>query len=203
MNALKKILVTAFIFGLLLPGITSFAGGKGLMDPMTKGAWFINFGFGPGTNWQGAYGSGFLPAGQVAVEVGMWEVGPGVITLGGEVGGTFYSFTGTDSRYGPGTSYKYNHTELVIAARGAYHYGWNVQGLDTYGGVAAGPRFTIFSYQLPASYTGPVIGEPTSVGYGGGVFMGASYFFTELLGVNAELGFNITYVQIGMVFKIR
>jgi len=203
MNALKKILVTAFIFGLLLPGITSFAGGKGLMDPMTKGAWFINFGFGPGTNWQGAYGSGFLPAGQVAVEVGMWEVGPGVITLGGEVGGTFYSFTGTDSRYGPGTTYKYNYTELVIAARGAYHYGWNVQGLDTYGGVAAGPRFTIFSYQLLASYTGPVIGEPTSVGYGGGVFMGASYFFTELLGVNAELGFNITYVQIGMVFKIR
>jgi len=203
MNALKKILVTAFIFGLLLPGITSFAGGKGLMDPMTKGAWFINFGFGPGTNWQGAYGSGFLPAGQVAVEVGMWEVGPGVITLGGEVGGTFYSFTGTDSRYGPGTTYKYNYTGLVIAARGAYHYGWNVQGLDTYGGVAAGPRFTIFSYQLPASYTGPVIGEPTSVGYGGGVFMGASYFFTELLGVNAELGFNITYVQIGMVFKIR
>ena len=203
MNALKKTLVTAFIFGLLLPGITSFAGGKGLMDPMTKGAWFINFGFGPGTNWQGAYGSGFLPAGQVAVEVGMWEVGPGVITLGGEVGGTFYSFTGTDSRYGPGTTYKYNYTELVIAARGAYHYGWNVQGLDTYGGVAAGPRFTIFSYQLPASYTGPVIGQPTSVGYGGGVFMGASYFFTELLGVNAELGFNITYVQIGMVFKIR
>jgi len=139
----KRILASIVIFSLLLPGIPSFAGGKGLMDPMTKGSWFINFGFGPGTNWQGAYGGGFLPAVQAAFETGMWEVGPGVITLGGEVGGTFFSFTGTDSRYGPATTYKYNYTELVFAVRGAYHYGWNVQGLDTYGGVAAGPRFTL------------------------------------------------------------
>ncbi|NQV01080.1 MAG: hypothetical protein HQ542_00400 [Bacteroidia bacterium] len=200
---MKKIIVTTFIVCFLIGGTSTFTGAQGLMDPMTKGTWFINFGFGPGTNWQGAYGGGFLPAGQVAVEVGMWEVGPGVITLGGEIGGTFYSFKGTDSRYGPGTTYTYTYIELVIAARGAYHYGWNVQGLDTYGGVAAGPRFTIFSSKLPASYTGQVIGEPSTVGYGGGAFVGASYFFNELLGINAELGFNITYAQIGMVFKIR
>ena len=192
-----------FIVCLLIGGTSTFAGAQGLMDPMTEGTWFINFGFGPGTNWQGAYGRGFLPAGQIAVEVGMWEVGPGVITLGGEIGGTFYSYTQTDSRYGPGTTYKYNYTELVVAARGAYHYGWNVQGLDTYGGVAAGPRFTIFSYNLPATYTGQVIDEPPTVGFGGGPFVGASYFFTEFLGVNAELGFNVTYAQIGMVFKIK
>lgn len=203
MKSLKKILVSAFILCLFLPGLPSFAGGKGLMDPMMKGTWFINFGFGPGTNWQGAYGTGFLPAIQVAVEVGMWEVGPGVITLGGEIGGTFYSFKGADSRYGINTTYTYSYTELVIAARGAYHYGWNIQGFDTYGGFAAGPRFTIFSYQIPESYTGPVIGKPSTVGYGGGAFVGASYFFNEILGINAELGFNITYAQIGMVFKIR
>lgn len=194
-------LVSASIFILLLSGFPSFAGGKGLMDPMMKGTWFINFGFGPGTNWQGAYGRGFLPAGQVAVEVGMWEVGPGVITLGGEVGGTFFSYKGTDLRYGPKTTYKYNYTELVLAVRGAYHYGWNVQGLDTYGGIAAGPRFTIFSYTIPAGTT--ILDKPATVGYGGGVFAGASYFFNELLGINAELGFNITYIQIGMVFKIK
>lgn len=199
----KRILASIVIFSLLLPGIPSFAGGKGLMDPMTKGSWFINFGFGPGTNWQGAYGGGFLPAVQAAFETGMWEMGPGLITLGGEVGGTFFSFTGTDSRYGPATTYKYNYTELVFAVRGAYHYGWNVQGLDTYGGVAAGPRFTLFTYQIPASYTGPVIGKPATVGYGGGAFLGASYFFNELLGVNAEAGFNITYIQIGMVFRVK
>lgn len=200
---LKRILVTGFVACLLVASIDANAGGKGLMDPMTKGTWFINFGFGPGTNWQGAYGTGFLPGCQVAIETGMWEVGPGVITLGGEIGGTFYSFKGSDSRYGPGTSYKYTYTELVIAARGAYHYGWNVQGLDTYGGVAAGPRFTIFSAQIPDTYSGPVIGAPTTVGYGGGMFVGGSYFFTELLGVNAELGFNVTYAQIGMVFKVK
>jgi hypothetical protein len=79
----------------------------------------------------------------------------------------------------------------------------NVQGLDTYAGVAAGPRFTIFSYKLPDTYKGQVIDEPPTVGYGGGAFAGASYFFNEFLGINGELGFNITYAQVGMVFKIR
>ncbi|MFH1297323.1 MAG: hypothetical protein ABIJ04_08645 [Bacteroidota bacterium] len=200
---MKKIATSLFILCMFAGTSSSFAGGRGLMDPMTKGTWFINFGFGPGTNWQGAYGKGFLPAAQVAFEAGMWEIGPGIITLGGEIGGTFFSFKGTDSRYGTGTEFKYTYTELVIAARGAYHYGWNVQGLDTYAGVAAGPRFTLFSSQLPASYSGPVIGKPSSVGYGGGAFVGASYFFNEFLGINGEFGFNITYAQIGMVFKIR
>ncbi|MFH1161651.1 MAG: hypothetical protein V1733_12010 [bacterium] len=185
------------------PGTLTQAGGKGPFDPMGKGTWFVNFGFGPGTNWQGAYGQGFMPAFQVAGEVGMWEIGPGVITLGGETGGSFFTYNGTDARYGLNTSYAYHYTELVIAARGAYHYGWNVQGLDTYGGVAAGPRFTFFSYTIPSTYTGSVIGEPSTVGYGGGAFVGASYFFTNLLGINAEVGFNITYAQVGMVFKIN
>ena len=198
---MKKIVATTFIICFLIVGTNTFASGKGLMDPMTKGIWFINFGFGPGTNWQGAYGQGFLPAVQVAVEVGMWEVGPGVITIGGEIGGTFYSYKGLDNRYGDQTPFQYNYTELVIAARGAYHYGWNVQGLDTYGGVAAGPRFTIFTYNIPPGQT--VLEKPSTVGYGGGAFVGASYFFTELLGINAELGFNITFAQVGLVFKIR
>jgi len=194
------VLLICFLGG---PGTQVFAGGNGPFDPMEKGSWSLNFGFGPGTNWQGAYGRGFIPAFQVAGEVGLWEVGPGVISLGGEVGCSFYSYKGTDARYGPNTSFTYHYTEMVIAVRGAYHYGWNIQGLDTYGGVAAGPRFTFFSASLPDTYTGPVIGEPATVGYGGGAFVGASYFFTDLLGINAEVGFNITYAQVGMVFKIK
>ncbi len=200
---MKKIVVILLIASLSLPGISSFAGGDGPIDPMTKGTWFLNFGFGPGVNWQGSYGSGFRPAIQIATEVGMWQVGPGVITLGGEVGFSFFSYKGTDSRYGPGTTYKYNYTELTVAARGAYHYGWNVQGLDTYGGVAAGPRFTFFSYDIPSTYTGDVINEPSTVVFGGGAFVGASYFFNDWLGVNGEFGFNITFAQVGMVFKVH
>jgi len=199
MNRIRFILVF-----LCLPGLQFFAfsGGGGVADPMLPGTWTLNVGFGPGTNWQGSYGRGFLPAYQVAVERGMWEVGPGVITIGGETGGTFFNYRGTDSRYGPGTTYTYHYVELVVAARAAYHYGWNVVGLDTYGGIAAGPRFVLFSYDLPDSYTGDVINEPPTVGFGGGPFVGASWYFTELIGVNAELGFNITYAQIGMVFRI-
>jgi len=203
MKTFKNTFVILLGMGFLFPAVSSYAVGKGLMDPMTKGAMFISFGFGPGTNWQGAYGKGFLPAGQAAFEVGMWEVGPGVISIGGEVGGTFYSYSDTDNKYGFNTTYKYNYAELVVAARGAYHYGWNVQGLDTYGGVAAGPRFTIFSATLPETYTGEVKDVPPAVGFGGGPFVGTSFFFHEMIGVYGEFGFNITYAQIGMIVKIR
>lgn len=191
-----------FLILALMPCTNQLRAG-GPTDPVDKGAITINFGFGPATNWQGAYGRGFIPAFQTAVEVGMWKVGPGVITIGGEVGFDFFKYKGTDSRYGPGTTYTYNYMDLIIAARSAYHYGWNVPGLDTYAGVAAGPRFVFFTYSLPPTWTGGVINSPATVGYGGGAFAGASYYFNDVIGVNAEVGFNVTYAQIGMVFKVR
>lgn len=203
MKIIQKICLIALFGGLIFTGNPSFAGGKGLMDPMTKGSLFISFGFGPGTNWQGAYGNGFIPAGQLAMDAGLWEVGPGIISLGGEFGGSFFNYKGSDARYGPNTTYTYHYTELVFAARAAYHYGWNVQGLDTYGGVAAGPRFTLFTYSLPPTYTGDVKDKPASVGFGGGPFVGTSYFFHEVVGIYGEFGFNITYAQIGLVFKVK
>ena len=196
--------LSVFILAICLPWMsTSSFAGNGPVDPMKKGTWTLNVGFGPGTNWHGSYGSGFIPAGVVSFETGLWDPGPGVITLGGEFGGKFFTYKGTDSRYGPNTSYTYHYADLVFAVRAAYHIGWNVPGLDTYGGVAAGPRFTLFTYELPPSYTGDVKNKPATVGFGGGPFVGASYYFTDFMGVYGEFGFNITYAQVGLVFILK
>ena len=131
------------------------------------------------------YGSAFGT--KVAVERGMWELGPGVLTLGAEAGGSF-------SKAG---SYKSNI--IIVAARSAYHFGWDVPKLDTYAGFSLGPGFRSSDY-----YAGnnnydtkhDVIIAP-------GFFVGGSYFFSDNVGVNVEVGYDITVVQGGLVFKLN
>ena len=63
-------------------------GDKGLTNPMQIGSFFVNGGFGAGAGYKNpTYGTpwGF----KLAAEYGMWQAGPGVITLGAELGSTF------------------------------------------------------------------------------------------------------------------
>jgi hypothetical protein len=174
------------------------------MDPMNTEAWTLNFGIGPGIMYYGGYSAGFGPAFQVAVEKGMWQLGPGVLTLGGEFGFSYFHKSFADYRIGNvyynGPSYTW--LSFIIAARSAYHYGWKISGLDTYGGVSLGPRFLAFTAKDNVhNYYGNY--SPGSVGFFGGVFLGGSYFFTSKIGVNLETGYNVTPIQIGMVFKLN
>jgi hypothetical protein len=36
-----------------------------------------------------------------------------------------------------------------------------------------------------------------------GAFVGTSYFFNDHIGLNGELGFNVTYANIGVIYKLR
>jgi hypothetical protein len=86
----------------------------------------------------------------------------------------------------------------VIAGRSAWHYGWDVRGLDTYGGISAGLGFRHREYNngnTPYS-NNDVIAAP-------GVFVGASYFILPKFGFNAEAGYDITDFQLGVVFKLN
>lgn len=170
---------------------------KGPMDPMSKDSWTINFGIGPGIQYYSGYASGFGPGFQAAFEKGMWQLGPGVLTLGAEMGFSYFSYS-----YGAGrNTFKYNWFSIITAARCAYHYGWQVKGLDTYGGIASGIRFLIFN----ATYDNlDVYGyNPAMVNFFPGFFVGGSYFFNPTLGVNAEFGYNTTYAQVGLIFKVK
>jgi hypothetical protein len=200
----SKIMKTKIVAGICLvllffPGITSNAQSKGPMDPMLEGSWLLNFGVGPGIRYYSGYATGFGPGFQVACERGMWQLGPGVLSLGAELGMTYFWYS---NYYNGDKVYTYHWMSIIPAVRASYHYGWKVKGLDTYGGIATGPRFLAFSDKYYNGYEQYVSYSPGSVGFFFGTYVGASYFFNHVLGVNGELGYNVTWAQVGLTFKI-
>jgi hypothetical protein len=161
-----------------------------LMDPVSLDDWIVSFGFGPGTPVFGN-GGGFGPAAKVSFETGMWELGPGVLTLGGEAAFSFFSQT-------YGNAWRETWVNFMFGARSAYHYSWNVRGLDTYGGIPLGIGFSAYSHADHPGYTNNLPVYPYL-----GVFFGASWFFNRNIGINGEVGYNSTYANIGLVFKLN
>jgi hypothetical protein len=163
------------------------AKGNNPLEPMSVGAVTLNAGLGIGSDYKGDYYSTAFGA-KIAAEWGLWHAGPGVITLGGEIGGSF-SNGGYYANYAARTE--------VLGARAAWHHGWKVPGLDTYGGFAAGVGLHHFEYNHDIGYNG------TDVFPVFGVFFGASYFVTTTFGFNAEFGYDITDFQFGVIFKLK
>ncbi len=188
MNNKLKIILLFAIYAVSLSR-TTYAGGP--LDPVRVGSWTINAGVGVGAHYFGN-GAGFGPALKGSFETGMWDLGPGVITLGGEATFSFFSHNyGVDN-------WNESWFNVILGARAAYHYGWNVEGLDTYGGIPLGIGFCAHGngdYPGNSGYT-PVY--PYA-----GIFFGASYFFTKTIGINGEVGYNSTHANIGVVFKLK
>ena len=170
------------------------------VNPVDKDTWIFNLGFGPCTHPFGnGYGLGI--GGKFSFEKGMWEVGPGVITLGGDFGLSYSWRNWSFGRY----NLKERWGNLFFGARGAYHYGFNVKGLDVFGGIPLGiglDRYVSAGAHdgLSWSYIGG--GRHTPIFPYLGVFVGASYFFNNMIGLTGELGYNVTYANIGVVFRL-
>jgi hypothetical protein len=70
--------------------------------------------------------------------------------------------------------------------------------LDTYGGIPLGIGFSAHTLDNHPGSNGYIPVFPY-----GGIFFGASYFFTKSFGINGEVGYNSTYANIGIVYKIK
>lgn len=187
MKRIVRIIIAVIIFA---AAATESIQAKGPLDPVRLGTWVVNAGIGPGAHYFGN-GAGFGPALKASFEAGMWDLGPGVITLGGEAAFSFYSH-----HYGDGWNESW--INFIFGARGAYHYGWDVEGLDTYGGIPLGIGFCASSWDDHPGNSGYTPVYPYA-----GIFFGASYFFTKSIGINGEVGYNATHANIGVVFKIK
>jgi hypothetical protein len=183
--SLIVIALTSFCFSQNAFSQSKTSGQMGGTTPMQIGSLFVNVGVGFGAGYKNpTYGTPW--AFKVAAEYGMWQAGPGVITLGPETGGTFSGEHHNDNSYISST--------FVVAGRAAWHYGWDLPGLDTYGGFSAGIGFNHYSY--------PGYDHNNPIPYFG-AFAGASYFVTPTFGFNSEFGYDITNFQVGVVFKIQ
>lgn len=184
----KQNIIPAILFTLgFFFSATSMAQKKGIVSPVQKGSVTFNAGVGMGTEYKSDYyNSAFGTKG--SLEFGLWQAGPGVITLGVQAGMSFSNGGYYDN---------YKTSTFVVAGRSAWHHGWNVKNLDTYAGLSAGVGFHQYRYnrngKFKQSETIPVFGG----------FIGASYFITPSFGLNVEAGYDITQIQGGIIIKLR
>lgn len=163
---------------------------QGQLDPVRLNSLTIHASTGPGIPYFGN-GAGFGPSIKGVAEKGMWDLGPGVVTLGGEATLSFFS-------HHFGQNWNEWWFNMIFGARAAYHYGWNIEGLDTYGGLPLGIGFSIHGVDDHPGSLGNTPVYPYA-----GIFFGTTYFFNHTFGVNGEVGFNSTYASIGVVMKVK
>jgi len=173
-----------------------------------KGTKAINLGI--GLNGSSRYYSsgyarqGIAPTFLFAMDVGVAELGPGTLGIGGLVG-----FNTTRSSYYYSyynRSYDYRSSNLIIGVRANYHWNeWhNNDKLDTYAGVMAGYSIRVSNtnddpyYNTPGYRTVSTLAYnfPTYNGY-----VGIRYLFVPAFGVYAEAGFGVTFINGGLTFK--
>lgn len=187
MKKIKWFVLIALVLGMGIINRTVAQSQHDIITPVKVGSVVLNLGVGAGAEYRGHY---YDPAfgTKISAEWGLWKAGPGVITLGAEAGGSFSSGGHHDD---------YRTRTIVIAGRSAWHYGWKVRGLDTYGGLSAGLGFHHYDFRNDDDYNKNEV-IPVA-----GIFVGASYFVTPAFGFNAEAGYDITNLQIGIVFKLK
>lgn len=155
-----------------------------------KGTNMVNVGIGFGTTLGGSGNA--RPAISASFEHGQWEVGgPGVISWGGYVGNTGFS-------YGSG-GYKMKWNYTIVGARAAYHYNGfeDAPNLDVYGGAML--SYNILSFSDSSGILSGANSYGSNLGFTG--FLGGRYMFSDKLGAFAELGYGISTVNVGLTIK--
>lgn len=119
------------------------------------------------------------------------DVGIGDIGIGGYLG--FSSSTENDPNYG-----NISRAYYIAGVRGTYHVDF-IEGVDTYFGVLAALRVATLKVENSA------FGDLPSAGGGTGysLFAGGRYYFSENVGVFAEIGYGISIINAGLSVRIR
>jgi hypothetical protein len=165
-----------------------------------KGTNVASLGIGVGSSILHYSGASQSPGLSLQYEKGMWDIGgPGVISLGGYVGYKSYKYTG---KYAGGYEYNEKWRYTVIGVRSAYHYtGLDVDKLDVYGGVMLSYNILKYTY----TDNGPSGTYYNSGSYGNttgfSLYVGGRYYLNDNLAVLAELGYGVSYLNIGVALR--
>jgi len=155
----------------------------------------LNLGIGLGsTLYTGSYYKSSIPPISASLEFGVKDgiLDKGSIGVGGYLGYSSYKW-----EYSSAWSYKYSN--FILGVRGVFHYPL-VAKLDTYTGLLLG-------YNIATSKeTGVAVGGYNYSASTGGVvgawFVGARYYFSDKFAVMGELGYGITYLNLGIALKL-
>lgn len=133
-------------------------------------------------------------------ERGITDVlGIGRIGVGGAMAQTFY----TSKSYTKNNLYEYksNRSRTTLAFRAAYHFEFGVERMDVYAGIGGAVHIISDTYSTNNPFD-PTYGyKRSSVSGGPSVFGGIRYYFSNNVGVYAEVGYDISALNGGFVFK--
>lgn len=160
----------------------------------------ISAGIGLGSSLASGFTYGSQSPGfSVAYDRGIWEAGPGVISLGGYLGFKSFKYGYVDNS-GFAFSDKWSYT--IFGVRGAYHFtGINVDNLDLYAGVMIAYDNLNFTYSDNAGTSYSANAGSYNSGLGVSIFGGARYYFAGNLAVFGELGYGVSILGLGLSYK--
>jgi len=163
-------------------------------DPaFNKGDKVLNLGIGVGSAWYTGYGfTTLVPPISGSFEIGVADnvIDKGVIGVGAYLGYFLNKYTYPIDNEG------WKFSNLFIGARGNFHYPL-VDKLDTYLGLTVG--INSVSESSFGGYTGPSYSSYGGLRFAG--FLGARYYFKETFAVMGELGYGVTYLNLGIALK--
>lgn len=140
------------------------------------------------------------PALGLGYEQGVTDLGPGVLGLGGYLGYKSLAYKHRFMTY----EYDWRYTYLILGFRGSWHYNeWHGNDrLDTYGGLML--SYNIVNWKDHTVYPSGAIAVSSgsaSSGIGLTGFLGTRYYFNDNLGVQAELGYGVAILNLGLAYK--
>lgn len=155
-----------------------------------KGDQVVNLGIGLG-GFAGVYGSGGIAI------TGGYEYG---VTENISVGGVVGYSSSSETVWG---DYGWKYTYIVIGARGAYHADlFHNPNIDTYGGILLGYNIVSSKVTGTLPYYGWA-GSSASASYlEYGIFVGGRYYFDPHWAVQAELGYGLGILNVGIAYKL-
>ncbi len=132
----------------------------------------------------------------VAYEKGVYDINEkSAIGVGGYLGYASYSEKFT---YG-----KYSYSDIFIAATGSYHY-TGVSKFDFYGGLRLGYDISSAKTKWNDDSYDSLYGGSYSASASGFVYsvvVGARYYFSESWAAQAEFGFGLALLNVGVAYK--
>jgi hypothetical protein len=184
---MKKLLLSLFVivFSLtqLLAQESTFKQGDKVLN--------LGIGFGS-TFYSGSYYKAGIPPISASLEFGVKD---GVLDKGSIGIGGYLGYSSHKWEYS-GWGWKY--TNIILGVRGVFHYPL-VNKLDTYTGLLLG-----YNIATSKEFGNSVPGYNYSASAGGVAyswFVGGRYYFSDSFAVMLELGYGITYLNLGVALK--
>jgi len=187
---LKCFFLSVFVLGFALANAQS----------VVKGNKIINVGIGLGTTYySGDFYTSSVPPLTVSMEYifkdGVAD-GKGAWGIGGYFGYAAYKWEQYYHGYG---SWGYSANNVFIGPRCAFHYSF-VDKLDTYGGIFLGYD-VVKVKEFGTVYPGYTYIAGNS-GFVWSLYVGGRYFFSEKFAGMLELGYGISYLNLGVAVKL-